>query len=375
MDSRLEQARHWLLPFFKSSDFEITVLSDDASFRRYFRVIHGSQHYALMDAPPEKENSQPFLALAQCWKKAGINVPIVYAADLEEGFLLLEDFGDRTFITEAPARAESLYPLALNTLIPIQSAPIPADYALPLFDETMCRFELGIFREWLVEKKLGLSISREIEQAFAEVNNLLVTNALEQPQVVMHRDYHSRNLMLKNDNTLGIIDFQGAVIGPIAYDVASLLRDCYIRWPEARIRQWREHYLDQYHTQQPEPAQRMDSAQFERWFDLIGLQRHIKAAGIFARLSLRDQKDHYLKDIPLTFHYILEVMGRYPECADMHRWLHTEFTDALGPALARDGIELAPPAPQFAGFEPSSAHPERLSEEQQPGNGESPCAQ
>ncbi len=340
MDSRLEQAHKWLLPFFKHSDFDISVLSDDASFRRYFRVTYGSQHYALMDAPPEKENSHPFLAIARSWQKAGIEVPTVYAADLAQGFLLLEDFGDRTFITEAQTQAEVLYPLALDTLIPIQSAPIPDDYPLPLFDEAMCRFELGIFREWLVEKKLGLKLSVDLEQALADTNNILVTNALTQPQVVMHRDYHSRNLMLKQDNRLGIIDFQGAVIGPIAYDVASLLRDCYIRWPDHKVDQWRQYYVDRHNARLGSRDTALDPVQFERWFDLIGLQRHIKAAGIFARLSLRDQKDHYLKDIPLTFGYILQVMASYPEFDPMYQWLTTVFIDALIPALEKEGIQL-----------------------------------
>ncbi|OZG70820.1 hypothetical protein BTA51_23550 [Hahella sp. CCB-MM4] len=326
MDSRLELAHQWLSEFFSNADFEISVLSDDASFRRYFRVHYGFQRYALMDAPPDKESCHPFLAIATTWRQAGIPVPLVYAADLDQGFMLLEDFGDVTFLNNAREQSDQLYPLALETLLPIQQAPIPDDYPLPPFDDTMCRFELGIFPEWFLEKLLGLSLSDEKSQLLQSTFDILAENSRTQPQVVMHRDYHSRNLMIKEDGSLGVIDFQGAVIGPIAYDVASLLKDCYIRWPEDKVSEWLSYYLEKLNeqrTSQEEPE--IDPAEFRRWFDLIGMQRHIKVAGLFSRLSLRDGKHGYLKDIPLTLDYIIDASSRYPELAAFHQWLQDEL--------------------------------------------------
>ncbi|WP_020407769.1 aminoglycoside phosphotransferase family protein [Hahella ganghwensis] len=326
MDSRLELAHQWLTGFFNHEDFEISVLSDDASFRRYFRVQYGYQHYALMDAPPDKESCHPFLAIAKTWHQAGIPVPLVYAVDLEQGFMLLEDFGDTTFLARAGTDAEKLYPQALEMLLAVHQAPIPQDYPLPPFDESMCRFELGIFKEWFLEKLLGLSLSPEQSQCLNHTFDLLTENAQSQPQVVMHRDYHSRNLMVREDDSLGLIDFQGAVIGPIAYDVASLLKDCYICWPEEQVATWLNDYLDilnDYRAQQGEQAYSKEA--FQRWFDLIGMQRHIKVAGLFSRLSLRDNKHGYLQDIPLTLEYILSASRRYPELEAFRHWLEDEL--------------------------------------------------
>ncbi len=326
MDSRLELAHQWLSGFFSNADFEISVLSDDASFRRYFRVLYGFQRYALMDAPPDKESCHPFLAIATTWRRAGIPVPLVYAVDVEQGFMLLEDFGDITFLSKAEEQGDQLYPQALDTLLPIQQAPIPEDYPLPHFDEAMCRFELGIFPEWFLEKLLGLSLSEEYTQLLQNTFDRLTANAQHQPQVVMHRDYHSRNLMIKDDGSLGVIDFQGAVIGPIAYDVASLLKDCYISWPENKVSEWLNYYLGKLNEQRSlnnEPT--MAPEEYRRWFDLIGMQRHIKVAGLFSRLSLRDSKHGYLKDIPLTLDYIIKASSRYPEFAAFTLWLQDEL--------------------------------------------------
>jgi aminoglycoside/choline kinase family phosphotransferase len=279
MDQRLEQAHSWLQKHLADQHFSITLLSGDASFRRYFRVTTSGGSYALMDAPPHQEDSKPFVTIGHCWRDQGIQVPQIFAEDLANGFLLLEDFGDNTFFRALTKDPDNYYRKAIDALIPIQFARPADSYLLPAFDEKLLRFELSLFTDWLLTRKLGLQLTEQEQLTLQGFFDQLVSNALQQPIINVHRDFHSRNLMVKTDNTLGILDFQDAVMGPVSYDLVSLLRDCYIKWPRDKVSQWRSYYLEQLRIRQGILYNEKD---FSRWFDLTGMQRHLKAAGIFA---------------------------------------------------------------------------------------------
>jgi aminoglycoside/choline kinase family phosphotransferase len=313
-DHRLEALGHWLRNDLNYSVETIRPASGDASFRRYFRVGIDGVSYIAMDAPPSRENVRPFLAVAALLRKVGVQVPEVFAEDLAQGFLLLSDFGPRSYLDELnPESADRLYGDALDTLLRIQQAIDPETAGLPPYDERLLRAELHIFREWFLAGLLGLAPTAPESALMDEVWRLLVAAALEQPRVCVHRDYHSRNLMVTECRNPGVLDFQDAVIGPVTYDLVSLLRDCYVAWPKPRLDAWLESYrlnLDGIGM-----AGSDDPERFRRWFDLMGLQRHLKAIGIFARLKLRDGKPGYLKDIPRTLGYVAEVCGNYPQLA------------------------------------------------------------
>jgi aminoglycoside/choline kinase family phosphotransferase len=296
------------------AEFEVSPVAGDASFRRYFRVLNPEFSFIVMDAPPEKENSAPFVEIAAFWKAHKIDVPKIIAQDLEKGFLLLEDFGDTQFFTAVDNKPEShaslIYRAAIKALQPIQQ--LPNDYAstLPRYDEALLRREMALFTDWLIHQALRLKLSLSEQSVIDNAFTLLVKQALKQPQVVVHRDYHSRNLMLLQDSKIGIIDFQDAVFGPATYDLVSLLRDCYIEWPQTFIDAHCQEFLD---TSNVPELQAMSLANFTRDFDLMGMQRHLKASGIFARLALRDKKYGYLADVPRTLNYIVQVAAKYDE--------------------------------------------------------------
>lgn len=304
--------------------------SADASFRSYWRatLADGSTRI-VMDAPPEKENIEPWLEIGTRLQGAGVHVPEVFAIDREHGFILMEDLGSRAYLAELhEARADALYADALDALLRMQARVDVA--GLPAFDRAFATMELELMPEWFLRRHLGHDIACEewdvIELAFLR----LLDAVREQPQGFMHRDYHSRNLMVVPPASEqeparhgadmlanpGVIDFQGAMIGPITYDLASLLRDCYIEWDAERVEGWLEshrqrllhaHLLD---TQ-------VDAARFRHWFDLTGLQRHIKVLGIFCRLCYRDGKAHYLADLPLVWRYVQTVARRYNDLAPL----------------------------------------------------------
>lgn len=310
MDQRLEQLKVWLND--SGIDFQdIAPASADASFRRYFRITDEGKTFIVMDAPPEKEDCQPFIHIAQLLLDRDLNVPKILQQDLEQGFLLLSDLGSTVFLSELnDDTADEMYTAAMDSLLSLQKNKNPD---LPRYDEALLRTEMALFPDWYLEKHLKISVSDEqkniLEQTFAS----LVKNALEQPQVCVHRDYHSRNLMVNNDDPQqpGVIDFQDAVIGAVTYDLVSLLKDCYIKWPREKVEAWVKYFHSQAELQGIISAVSFDK--FLRWFDLMGLQRHIKVAGIFSRLYHRDGKEGYLNDIPLTMDYIFEVLERYPE--------------------------------------------------------------
>ena len=295
------------------------LASSDASFRRYFRIKTPEGSFVVMDAPPDKENTDVFIRVAGILAGINFNVPIIFQKNTAEGFLLLEDFGSQCFLDELTVEnANTLYWSAFDALLLMQSE-IAIEYCgLPFYNEALLQRELGVFEDWFLHESLDTPVPAEIWNNLCE---LLISSALEQPKVCVHRDYHSRNLMFLTNDSPGIIDFQDAVIGPITYDLVSLLRDCYISWSPELIEQWRSEYYQRLIalkliTVTPE--------QFKRWFDLMGLQRHLKAIGIFSRLHLRDGKSSYLKDIPRTLAYVISVCADYPELSSFSVFLEEQ---------------------------------------------------
>ena len=327
-DPRLLELQAWLTQSLALPVQSIAPASSDASFRRYFRVrLPDKQSLVVMDAPPAQEDSRPFITVAAMLRTIGLTVPDVVAADLERGYLLLSDFGKTRYLDVLAAdNAESLYQDALNALERLQIHG-PRDSRLPAYDRALLLAEMQLFPDWLLSHHLQLAPTPEQLTMLSHVFELLADVALEQPQVCVHRDYHSRNLMVMAEKSPGVIDFQDAVVGPIHYDLVSLLRDCYITWPREQVESWALAY-----RQRPEIrvlSGAVSDATWLRWFDLMGVQRHLKASGIFARLWYRDGKPGYLADIPRTLHYMQEVAGRYPELASLHAYLATTVAPRL----------------------------------------------
>lgn len=292
---------------------DLAPASADASFRRYFRLRTAAGSYIVMDAPPEREDCLPFLRVAGYLEAMRLNAPRVIDGDIDAGFLLLSDLGTRLYLDELksnPVDSTTLYADAINALLTMQRRGVAYQSALPPYDEALLRFELSLFKDWLCGRHLKLSFSAADNVAWRELGDLLVDNALHQPQVFVHRDYHSRNLMHCAENNPGILDFQDAVEGPLTYDLVSLLKDCYLRLPAEQVR---ESALEFYRHLDISIRRRVDERLFRRYFELMGVQRHVKAAGIFARLNHRDGKQVYLADIPRTLSYIIELGPHYEE--------------------------------------------------------------
>ncbi len=303
--------------------------SSDASFRRYFRITTPDGQFIVMDAPPTKENIEPFIRIAKLLTQSQVNVPSIFQQNLTDGFLLLEDFGSECFLDRLNAdTANDLYQSAFDSLFKLQTQTPVQNSGLPGYDEPLLHRELAIFDEWFLEQLLDIQIPAAVWEA---VRTLLTASALEQPRTCVHRDYHSRNLMILDRDSPGVIDFQDAVIGPITYDLVSLLRDCYAAWPEQLVEQWRSNYFERL---QQAGLINCSPSQFKRWFDLIGLQRHLKAIGIFSRLHLRDGKSNYLGDIPRTLNYVITVCAAYPELAEFNDFLHEQVLPALSKVKA-----------------------------------------
>ncbi len=316
---RLKDLNDWVVGQIGHPQVTITQASEDASFRRYFRAANGSHSYIVMDAPPEKEDTATFVDITGRLERAGVNVPHVHARDSERGFLLLDDFGSTLFLHQLnDDTVDRLYADAIAALIKIQGAPVDG---LPAYDEALLRFEISLFRDWLLARHLGIEFTPAQTQSFEQVTTALVENALRQPQVFVHRDYHSRNLMVTAVNNPGVLDYQDAVRGPLTYDLVSLLRDCYIAWPRSLVVDWALTFRDAL-MRRARPAGQSER-EFLRWFDLMGIQRHLKASGIFARLWHRDGKQGFLKDIPRTLNYIVETAPHYPETAPLAELIKT----------------------------------------------------
>lgn len=309
MDKRLEALKQWLTKELGFSDYQLAPASADASFRRYFRVTHDGTSHIVMDAPPEKENCQPFIHLSGILDSLGLHVPVIQQKDLKQGFLLLTDLGSRVYLDNLDTDSvDRLYGDAINALLHMQTYQ---GNNIPDYTQALLLNEMELFREWYLGKHLQLSLAASQQAILDQVFAFLADTALTQPRVLVHRDYHSRNLMVCEDNNPGILDFQDAVIGPVTYDLVSLLRDCYISWPLAKVEAWVAAYHQQ--AEQSGVLSGIDLAKFMYWFDLMGIQRHLKATGIFARLNYRDGKPGYLNDIPRTLGYVKTVAAKYSE--------------------------------------------------------------
>ena len=303
--------------------------SVDASFRRYFRVHSEHESFIVMDAPPGQEDCKPFIRVAGYLEAMQLSAPRVIEANLDDGFLLLTDLGSTQYLEELKkesGNSASLYTDALNALIVMQDAGSAFQSLLPQYDDELLRFELSLFHDWLCQKLLALEFSSDDETNWQTLCDLLVNNALDQPHVFVHRDYHSRNLMILNHANPGILDFQDAVEGPLTYDLASLLKDCYIRWPEQQVLEWALYF---YENTDPAVQQSMNEGQFLRHFELMGVQRHLKASGIFSRLNLRDNKSGYMADVPRTLSYIVALGARYDELGFLVHLINERCLPAL----------------------------------------------
>lgn len=335
MDQRLRQLEQWIetilpdhLPEWGRGEQRIEPASADASFRRYFRLTHNThtQSLIVMDAPPEKEDSLPFVAIAETIQRCGVQAPALHVVDLEQGFMLLSDLGSTPYLDRLDrldhTQADQLYGDAMEALLLLQQRWPSADHRLPEYDQALLMREMELFREWYLQVHREHPLSSAEQQMLDQQFALLAGAALEQPKVAVHRDYHSRNLMVTRTGNPGVIDFQDAVWGPLTYDLVSLLRDCYIDWPQQDVERW----VSRFHAelrQRGMISESVDLQQFQVWFDWMGVQRHLKAVGIFARLNHRDGKPGYLGDIPRTLNYIVEVTARYPQLAPLHELTST----------------------------------------------------
>ncbi|MGH8529287.1 MAG: aminoglycoside phosphotransferase family protein [Nevskiales bacterium] len=289
--------------------------SADASFRRYFRTTRRGRSYVVMDAPPEKEDCRPFVRIAALLHAAGLHAPEILAQDLQQGFLLLSDLGAQTYLEGfTEQNTEPLMAAALKALVKWQGASAPD--VLPPYDETLLRRELELFPDWYVARHLGRDLSAEQRADWLQSCERLITRALAQARVYVHRDYMPRNLMI-SDPAPGVLDFQDAVYGPISYDIACLLKDAFLSWPAERVAGWRRDFWQQ--AQAAGLPVAADYAEFRRDFDLMGVQRHLKVLGIFARINYRDGKPHYLTDTPRFIRYIREIAPLYSELMPLLR--------------------------------------------------------
>jgi len=317
-DKRLDEIHHWLKTVFPSTNYTVEPASNDASFRRYFRVTIQNNTWILMDAPPTQEDTRSFIEIGTFLYEHGVNVPKIYHRDTKAGFLLLSDFGYHPYLEQLNVHsADSLYKAAIDSLIKIQLCATQ-DINLPAYDNVLLQQEMNLFPDWFLDKHLNIAIPEFLKTTF----DYLISSALAQPQVIVHRDYHSRNLMHISDRSPGIIDFQDAVIGPISYDLVSLLRDCYIAWPEEKIHHWIDYYFSS--AQQKGLLPDISIKQFKQWFDWMGLQRHIKVLGIFCRLNYRDGKTNYMNDLPLTLAYVRKTTAKYSEFSELSTFLQQQ---------------------------------------------------
>jgi aminoglycoside/choline kinase family phosphotransferase len=303
-------------------------VSGDASFRRYFRLHAPRAPLIAVDAPPDREDCRPFVAIARALRAGGLHAPAVVAADFDQGLMLLEDLGDRLLRPALDGdSADALYAQAMEELLRLQDVVDTPGYRLPPYDRERLRNEMQLFPDWFLKVHLGMAPDAAMQAVLAVAFERILDDNLAQPQVFVHRDYHSRNLMLCDDGTLGIIDFQDAVTGPVTYDLVSLLRDAYVQWPAARVDGWVRDFAHRLRVERRIDAG-VDDATFRRWFDWMGAQRHLKVVGIFARLCHRDGKRGYLDDIPRVFAYLLQETGGYPELAELDALLRQRVLPA-----------------------------------------------
>jgi aminoglycoside/choline kinase family phosphotransferase len=337
-DPRLQSLERWIAGLPGAPVERVLPASADASFRRYFRVFRaGGATQVVMDAPPEREGLGAWLRLARILAAAGVHVPEVIAADTEQGFVLIGDLGRQHYLEALAAGAdpEPLYADAIDALVKLQTADAAATAELPPYDREALMREMELFPEWFLGRHLGLAPGPAERRVIADTFDWLCEEALAQPVVLVHRDYHSRNLLVRPQGNPGVVDFQDAVRGPVSYDLVSLLKDCYIVWPRTRVLAW----LDRYRGRAAAAGVDVGSGreQFLRWFDRMGLQRHIKVLGIFARLWHRDGKPGYLGDLPRVLDYTLEAAAAEPALAAFDAYLRRQVAPAFATAARRAG--------------------------------------
>jgi len=335
-DKRLTLLQDWLTDELGWHPDRVEPASSDASFRRYFRAFRNGETFIIMDAPPEKEDVRPYLKVTRLLEEVGVHVPHVQAADVERGLLLLEDLGGTHYLERLTAGddPDQLYGAALAALVAIQTRGRDAARELPPYDRAALARELALMPEWFCRRHLELELTSAEQSVMQTTFEFLIAEALGQPAVFVHRDFHSRNLMVLGECTPGILDFQDALCGPIGYDLVSLLKDCYIGWPRERVVRWVSDYRALLRSRGGEAG--ASDAEFLRWFDLVGVQRHIKVLGIFARLWYRDGKIGYLRDLPLTLEYVRDSCGRYAELGEFAGLLRQRVIPGLAAANARE---------------------------------------
>jgi hypothetical protein len=334
-DPRLEELTRWLHTELGLDVISIAPASADASFRRYFRVERAQGSLIVMDAPPERENIEPYVRVTGMLLEIGVHVPRILEQDRARGFLLLSDLGRQLYLPalKAGRDVDRLYGDALAALLRIQARGGAHAAGLPPYDRSRLEQEMQLLPEWFFERHLGLALDPQARGMLRAAFDFLLEEVLAQPRVFVHRDYHSRNLMICPDANPGILDFQDAVSGAVAYDLVSLLRDLYIVWPQARVHAWVLKYRQDARAAGVDVGR--SDAEFLRWFDLAGVQRHLKVLGIFARLWHRDGKPGYLDDLPATLEYVMQVTARYPELAALNDFLARHARLQLAEARAR----------------------------------------
>jgi len=336
-DARRAELAHWIDVDLGLHGAVMVPASEDASFRRYFRIQQGGRTLIAMDAPPEREDLGPYLTVAALLERMGVHVPHVYEVDRKRGFLLLSDLGSRLYLAALTGGAdpEPLYRDAAATLLTMQSWPEAQLGAVPAYDARLLDREVQLFPEWFLTRHLEAAPDAAQQAVVDRISRMLAAAALGQPQVFVHRDYHSRNLMVCAARNPGVLDFQDAVRGAVTYDLVSLYKDCYIVWPRPRILAW----LEQYRLAAQNRGLALPSrAEFVRWFDLMGVQRHLKVLGIFARLWYRDGKPGYLADLPRVLAYVQELSGRYAELGELDDLIKNVVEPRFSAAQARVGL-------------------------------------
>jgi N-acetylmuramate 1-kinase len=320
-DRRLAELTRWVYDDLGFTGSRITPASADASFRRYFRVTRGAETFIVMDAPPDKEKLGPYLKVARLLADVGVHVPAVLARNADQGLLLLSDLGSHQYLAELTAgrQIDRLYDDALAALVKMQTAGRAAAAELPAYDGGLLSAEMELMPQWFLQRHLGIAVGAAERSLLDRLHEVLIRSALAQPTSFVHRDYHSRNLMICAADNPGILDFQDAVNGPLTYDLVSLLKDCYIAWPAARVRAWVARYREM--AARAGLGVGSSDAEFVAWFDLMGLQRHIKVLGIFARLYYRDGKSQYLGDLPRVLRYTQTAAAAYSETAEFAEFL------------------------------------------------------
>ena len=328
-NNHLASFKEWVALSMNHPHLDWVSLTGDAGFRKYYRFRHSDgRSYIAVDAPPATEQNEEFIAVNLAFAEKGLHVPHIYHADLSLGFFIVADLGDLLYLNQLNTETvDALYRQALDKLLILQSCDQFEHWDLPFFDAEKLRQECELFLTWFLSDYCKIKLTDTEFQQFQVLFDRLIQSAQAQPQVCVHRDYHSRNLLVTPENSPGILDFQDAVLGPITYDVVSLLRDSYVAWPEPQIMNWSSYYRMQAEKAGLFPQRLRDY--WEQWFDWMGMQRHIKVAGIFARLALRDGKVSFLKDIPRTLNYLSRMSKKYPE----HLWLFDFLQERVLPTM------------------------------------------